>query len=115
METAESIQKTFELDSYTLKKAAYELRAINNKFRQQLLKMLHENGGMNVTEIHKKMRIEQPVASQHLAILRSSGFVLANRDGKSIVYSINYSRLEHVIKQVELLLSVQESPIELYS
>jgi DNA-binding transcriptional ArsR family regulator len=48
---------------------------------------------MTVTEIYVKLRLEQSVASQHLAILRKAGFVDTLRDGKFIYYSVNYERL----------------------
>ncbi|MEJ0102589.1 MAG: ArsR family transcriptional regulator [Bacteroidota bacterium] len=42
------------------------------------------------------MRLEQSVASQHLAILRKAGFVKTNRDGKFIYYSVNINRMDEV-------------------
>lgn len=84
------------LDVLTLKKAALILRAVNHPLRQQLLKLLHQQSKMTVTEIYKKLRLEQSVASQHLAILRKAGFVNTDRDGKFIFYSVNYQRIKDV-------------------
>lgn len=84
------------LDVLTLKKVALVLRAVNHSLRQQLLKLLHQHGKMTVTEIYKKLRLEQSVTSQHLAILRKAGFVNADREGKFIFYSVNYQRLKDV-------------------
>ena len=53
-----------------LKKAALILRSFNNKVRQQMLGIINEHGSTTVTELYIKMRKEQSVASQHLAILR---------------------------------------------
>ena len=91
------------VDLYNLKKAAMVLRAINHKLRQQVLKLIDENGKMTVTEIYVKLRLEQSVASQHLAILRKAGFVKTERDGKFIYYSINTERLEELNKFVKEL------------
>jgi len=77
------------------------LRAINHKLRQQILKLIDENGRMTVTEIYVKLRLEQSVASQHLAILRKAGFVKTERDGKFIYYSVNTERLEELNKFVK--------------
>ena len=64
-----------KIDVIQLKKAALILRAVNHKLRQQIMKLIHQNGKMTVTEIYVKLRLEQSVASQHLAILRKAGFV----------------------------------------
>src|SRR5882724_7088484 len=93
------------VDLYNLKKAAMVLRAINHKLRQQILKLIDENGKMTVTEIYVKLRLEQSVASQHLAILRKAGFVKTERDGKFIYYSINTSRLQEVNGFIDDLLN----------
>jgi DNA-binding transcriptional ArsR family regulator len=85
-----------KIDVLQLKKAALILRAINHKLRQQILKLIHQNERMTVTEIYVKLRLEQSVASQHLAILRKAGYVSTFRDGKFIYYSVNYERLQEV-------------------
>lgn len=92
------------LEVLTLKKAALILRAINHSLRQQLLKLLHQHGKMTVSEIYKKLRLEQSVTSQHLAILRQAGFVHTDRDGKFIFYSVNYERLKEVHQFSKVLL-----------
>lgn len=85
-----------KIDVLQLKKAALILRAINHKLRQQILRLLHQNEKMTVTEIYVKLRLEQSVASQHLAILRKAGFVNTVRDGKFIFYSVNHDRMDQV-------------------
>jgi len=56
---------------------------------------------MTVTDIYIKLRLEQSVASQHLAILRRAGVVITERQGKFIYYSLNNERLEQISKLVE--------------
>jgi DNA-binding transcriptional ArsR family regulator len=58
---------------------------------------------MTVTEIYVKLRLEQSVASQHLAILRSAGVVKTERNGKFIYYSVNRSRVGQIFSLVEEL------------
>lgn len=59
---------------------------------------------MTVTEIYVKLRLEQSVASQHLAILQASaGVVQTERNGKFIFYSVNRSRLGQISSLVEEL------------
>jgi len=103
MPTAPTMENfsSVNVDLYNLKKAAMVLRAINHKLRQQILKLIDENGRMTVTEIYVKLRLEQSVASQHLAILRKAGFVKTERDGKFIYYSVNTERLEELNKFVK--------------
>jgi DNA-binding transcriptional ArsR family regulator len=50
-----------------------------------------------------KLRLEQSVASQHLAILRRSGVVVTERMGKFIYYTLDKERLNQISKLVEEL------------
>ena len=93
-----------KLDLMNLKKAAVILRAINHKLRQQMLRLLDEHKRLTVTELYIHLRLEQSVASQHLAILRSAGFVKTQRDGKFIYYMVNTDRLSDVNKLIADLL-----------
>jgi DNA-binding transcriptional ArsR family regulator len=95
---------SLKVDLLNVKKAALILRAVNHKLRQQILKLIDEHGKMTVTELYVKLRLEQSVASQHLAILRKAGFVKTDRDGKFIYYSVNTSRMEELNKFVDELL-----------
>jgi DNA-binding transcriptional ArsR family regulator len=96
---------SLKVDLLNVKKAALILRAVNHKLRQQVLKLIDEQGRMTVTEIYVKLRLEQSVASQHLAILRKAGFVKTERYGKFIYYSVNTDRLEELNRFVEELLT----------
>lgn len=90
-----------KIDYIAVKKAAMILRAINHKLRQQIIKLLEENRKMAVTDIYVKLRLEQSVASQHLAILRRAGIVVTERDGKFIYYSLNTRRIAEITGFVE--------------
>ncbi|MFM2360730.1 MAG: hypothetical protein RLY16_2723 [Bacteroidota bacterium] len=91
---------TIKVDYYNVKKAALILRALNHKLRQQLVKLIDEEKKITVTEIYVRLRLEQSVASQHLAILRKAGIVNTEREGKFIYYMINHKRIEEVSKIV---------------
>jgi DNA-binding transcriptional ArsR family regulator len=93
------------IDTLTLKKAAGHLRAINHKLRQQMLHLLHQNVRMTVTQLYVKLRLEQSVASQHLAILRKAKLVNAERDGKFIFYSVNYQTIKEMHQTASDLLA----------
>jgi len=104
MEAAHSIA-TIKIDYYSVKKAALILRALNHKLRQQLLKLIEEESKITVTEIYVRLRLEQSVASQHLAILRKAGVVSTQRDGKFIFYIINHKRIDEISVLVNQLVA----------
>jgi DNA-binding transcriptional ArsR family regulator len=95
--------ETVKMDYHNLKKAALVLRALNHKLRQQMVALIEENGKLTVTEIYVKMRLEQSVASQHLAILRTAGIVETERDGKFIYYGVSKKRMAEINRFVEEL------------
>lgn len=89
-------------ENEVLKQAKAKIRALLHPLRQDILTKIKENGNrMNVTEIYVKLRIEQSVASQHLAILRKEGFVDTERDGKTIWYSVNNDNIKETVDQCE--------------
>ncbi len=92
-----------ELDYAELRKAVLVLRAVNHKLRQNIIDLLEESDSLTVTDIYIKLRLEQSVASQHLAILRRAGVVITDRNGKFIYYSIDKERLAQISRLVEEL------------
>ena len=96
-----STESSINVDYHALKKAAMVLRALNHKLRQQLLKLIEEEKKITVTEIYVRLRLEQSVASQHLAILRKAGIVNTERDGKFIFYTVNYKRIDEITQFVK--------------
>ena len=102
LEPSDNILK---INYHNLKKAALVLRALNHKLRQQILTLVETEKKITVTEIYVRMRLEQSVASQHLAILRRAGIVSTQRDGKFIYYTVNYKRIEVITGLVEDLVA----------
>ncbi|MDZ7876080.1 MAG: metalloregulator ArsR/SmtB family transcription factor [Saprospiraceae bacterium] len=84
------------VDYAVLHKAALVLRAVNHRLRQQIMELLEENEKMTVTELYMKLRLEQSVASHHLAILRGAGVVATERQGKYFYYFLNKERINHI-------------------
>lgn len=84
-----------------LYKSVMTLRAINNPLRKRIIDLVNLNTDITVTKIYKKLKIEQSVASQHLAILRKSEFLTATRNGKFIYYNVNVKRFAEVSKLIE--------------
>lgn len=94
-----------KIDTLRIKKASIVLRAINHKLRQLILKLIGERDKITVTEIFLHLRLEQSVASQHLAILRKAGYVKTVREGKFIYYSVNHQKILEFNKFVDELLA----------
>lgn len=89
-------RSTIEVDYNILHQAKMVLRALNHPLRRKLVETIEKNKEMVVTDIYVKHRLEQSVASQHLAILRKAGIVKTRRDGKFIHYSLNKSWIKEV-------------------
>lgn len=89
-----------ELDYGELRRAVLVLRAVNHDLRKQIITLLEKNERMTVTDIYIRLRLEQSVASQHLAILRKAGIVVPERDGKFIFYALNKDRLDQIAQLV---------------
>lgn len=103
---AVSVEQTLsavQINYYNVKKAALVLRSLNHKLRQQILALIETEKKITVTEIYVRMRLEQSVASQHLAILRKAGIVTTQRDGKFIYYTLNQKRIEEINQFVKEL------------
>lgn len=94
-----------EINILEIRKAALIFRAINHKLRQDMMKLIHKSGKITVTELYRKMNLEQSVASQHLAILRTAGFVKTERDKRFVFYKVNYESLKFVEEQSKKLAS----------
>ena len=87
----EASNEPIKLDYVAVKSAAMTLRAINHKLRQQIVR-----------------RLEQSVASQHLAILRRADIVITERDGKFIHYALNHARIASVAHFVKELINSEK-------
>lgn len=86
-----------------LNKSAELLRAVNHPLRQRIMELIETEEKVNVTKIYVALRLEQSVASQHLSILRKSGFVMTHREGKFIYYSINKDKVKMANQLIEAL------------
>lgn len=101
---ATDTSRELSIDTLKIKKTAIVLRAVNHKLRQVILQLVGERGNITVTEIFQHLHLEQCVASQHLAVLRKTGYVKTRREGKFIYYSVNKQRLLDLNKFTDELL-----------
>jgi len=96
-------------EMHGVKKAQSISRALNQKTRQKMIAWIHKRESANVSQVYEAMEMEQSVASQHLAILGCAGIVMARRERKNRVYSLNYARIDQIQDSVtKLLYRVEE-------
>lgn len=81
--------------------AASVLNALDHRLRQRMIEVIEDAGRINVTDIYIKLRLEQSVASQHLALLRKAGVCITERVGKNIYYSLDHARLDAISKCIK--------------
>jgi DNA-binding transcriptional ArsR family regulator len=86
-----------ELTIEQLDRAANMLKAIAHPTRIAILNYLEDGQKRTVTEIHKKIGIEQSTASHHLGILKDKGVLVVSREGKNSFYSIRHNKLSTLI------------------
>lgn len=97
------VQPELRIDYQILRKSVLILRAVNHKLRQEMIKIIEAEGKITVTELYIKLRLEQSVASQHLALLRRAGVVITTREGKFIYYSVDKSRIKEISRLLQEL------------
>ena len=72
-------------------------KAFSNKTRLGIINLL-KSKPLTVTEICKKLGFEQSRVSHNLSFLESCGFVVAERDGKWVKYSLEKKIILPIVK-----------------
>ncbi len=90
------MERELKIDYQIMRRSVMVLRAVNHKLRQEMILLIDKEGRMTVTDLYIKLRLEQSVASQHLALLRRAGVVVTSRDGKYIYYSVDHERMDEI-------------------
>ena len=96
----------------SLKKASNIARAIAHPVRLSILKFISEQGTTNVNSIYNTLNLEQSITSQHLRILRIADLVTTEREGKFILYSINYAKIAGLNKALTEFFSKKPLVVE---
>jgi DNA-binding transcriptional ArsR family regulator len=102
---SKTLTPDIKIDYQLLRKSVLVLRAVNHKLRQEIIRLIESEKRMTVTDIYVKLRLEQSVASQHLALLRRAGVVITEREGKFIYYSIDKQRIAEISRLLNELVS----------
>ena len=72
-------------------------KALADPTRRQILKLLQEKD-RTAGEIAAYFNMTKPSISHHLNVLKNSGLVLDERHGQNIVYSLNMTVFQDIIR-----------------
>ncbi|MGO8672486.1 MAG: ArsR/SmtB family transcription factor [Capsulimonadaceae bacterium] len=100
-----------EIDDYTLEFAVQLFSALAHPTRLRIVELL-TFGSCTVNEIAHFLRILQPNASQHLAILNRAGVVKVTPDGVVRNYSLRGPRIARVLRLVNEFRSIHIDDLE---
>jgi DNA-binding transcriptional ArsR family regulator len=76
------------------------LRALGDPTRREILKALRESGDLPAGDIASRFPITGASVSHHLAVLKEAGLVQAERQGRSIVYSLDTTVFHEALEQL---------------
>ncbi len=79
-------------------------RALNDPTRREILRLLRQRD-MTAGEIAERFPLAKSTLSGHFSVLKHAGLVVTERQGTSIVYSLNISALEEMVAAVLALQS----------
>jgi ArsR family transcriptional regulator len=84
-------------------------KAIADETRQKIMKLCCCTR-LTVTEITATLKppVSQPTVSHHLAILRDTGLVTIEREGRETYYSLNQERVTACCGQIMLIFAPEE-------
>lgn len=75
-------------------------KAFSDKNRIKIVTFLSE-GQRNVSEVADKLNVEENLASHHLRVLASLGFLKNDKKGREVYYRINDSKFISLIKDLK--------------
>ena len=74
-------------------------KALNDETRRRILELLRQKD-MNAGEIADAFHISKPSISHHLDILKQADLVSSEKKGQFIVYSLNTTIVDDIIKWI---------------
>lgn len=72
-------------------------KALADPTRRRILELLAQ-GDMTAGEIAAQFSMTKPSVSHHLTILKSAGLISDQRSGQNIVYSVNLTVFQELVK-----------------
>ena len=95
-----------------VKEAVQRLGALAHETRLSVFRLLVRRGplGLAAGEIASRMEISPPNASFHLAELARVGLVSARRDGRSVIYAIDFASIAGLVDFLKENCCAEETP-----
>lgn len=75
-------------------------KAFSDKNRIKILKFLSE-GQKNVSQVADKLNVEENLASHHLRVLASIGFLRNDKKGREVYYKLNELKFVNLLKDLK--------------
>lgn len=75
-------------------------KAFSDRNRLKILKFLSD-GPQNVSSVADKLNVEENLASHHLRVLASIGFLKNSKKGREVFYKINETKFVSLIKDLQ--------------
>lgn len=72
-------------------------KALSDPTRRKILELLSDRD-MTAGEIAERFEISKPSISHHLTTLKAAGLVLDERKGQNIIYSLNMTVFQDLVK-----------------
>lgn len=82
-------------------KASNMLKVIAHPVRLAMVDLLREGNRMSVLEIQEALELDQPIASQHLALLQERGVVASEKIGRNRYFYLHYPELMQIVSCLE--------------
>lgn len=89
-----------QIELEKLEEAAKKLKAMAHPLRIAIINLLQDNEQLSVTEIHKKLHLDQAITSHHLGILKDKGILDSVRKGKNTYYKLKHNRISKILECV---------------
>lgn len=80
-------------------------RALSDPTRREILRLLRD-GDLSAGAIGERFPIARSTMSGHLSVLRDAGLVVTERQGTTIIYSLNVAVYEELLSSIMSLLGV---------
>ncbi|HNU76322.1 MAG TPA: metalloregulator ArsR/SmtB family transcription factor [bacterium] len=74
-------------------------KALSDKNRLQILEFLSD-GQRNVSDVADRLNVEENLASHHLRVLASLGFLKNDKKGREVYYMLNEAKIVALLRDL---------------
>jgi len=74
-------------------------KALSDKNRLQILEFLSD-GQRNVSDVADRLNVEENLASHHLRVLASLGFLKNDKKGREVYYMLNETKIVALLRDL---------------